>query len=98
MLERLDNYDWEAAFGYAPFDREDVVDIIAAEEGANAEDNWIGVFKLAEGTFGWLSAWCDYTGWDCQAGGESHVCDTLDDLLRGFVGEQDAKRLGLEMP
>lgn len=98
MLDQLNTYDWREAFGFASFDREDVVEIVACEEGENDGDNWIGVFKLANGTFGWLSAWCDYTGWDCQSGGESHVCDTLEDLMRGFVGEQNAKRLGLEMP
>jgi hypothetical protein len=78
MPERLNNYDWEEAFGYAgkpdpipgfdgsaaSFAREDVVAIHAIDDGANDGDEWIGVFELADGRFACLRAGCDYTGWD----------------------------------
>jgi hypothetical protein len=35
MISTLDTYDWENAFYYASFDREDVIEIIACEEGEN---------------------------------------------------------------
>jgi hypothetical protein len=93
----VDDYDWKEAFEYADFLITDVVEIIAMEEGDNDGDDWIGVFKLSNGQFAWLSAGCDYTGWDCQATGDSAICNTLDELLRGYVGEQNAKRLGLSL-
>lgn len=45
------------------FDREDVEEILYIEEGENDGDSWIGVFRLKDGRFACLRAWCDYTGW-----------------------------------
>jgi hypothetical protein len=88
MLEQLNDYDWEEAFGFAnggnqtynsgvpyaipsnefidttPFDREDVIEIIAIDNGKNDESNWVGVFKLKDGRYASVNAGCDYTGWD----------------------------------
>lgn len=44
--------------------RTDVVEIIAAVNGQNDEDEWLGVFRLKDGRFLVASGWCDYTGWD----------------------------------
>jgi len=78
MLERLNTYNWEEAFrcaqhlveptpGFkgskAPFYREDVERIILIAEGANDGDPWVGAFKLDDGRYGVVRAWCDYTGW-----------------------------------
>jgi len=74
---RLDNYDWAAAFEYADpdqavpglgvstesFCREDVEEILYIDDGFNDGDDWIGVFRLRDGRFARLSAWCDYSGW-----------------------------------
>lgn len=48
----------------AEFTREDVVSIIAIEDGENDEASWIAVFELHDGRFAYLEAGCDYTGWD----------------------------------
>ena len=45
------------------FTREDVEEIIALEEGENDGEAWVAVFKLKDGRFACLRAWCDYTGW-----------------------------------
>lgn len=78
MLKELNNYDWEEAFKYADkpdecppnsdvpldgFTREDVRRIIRMEEGCNDGDPWIGVFRLKDKRYAFLSAGCDYTGW-----------------------------------
>ena len=44
--------------------REDVVEIIAIDDGENDECNWLGLFKMKDGRYLALSAGCDYTGWD----------------------------------
>lgn len=85
-----------------PFQRVDVAEVIATSDGENDGANWVGVFRLKDGRFAFLSAGCDYTGWDCQSGGHaivSHDLDHLrqfglDDTARGrlvFPGEQSAE-------
>lgn len=96
MLKELDDYDWEEAFEYAEFDREDVAEIIYLIEGENDGDEWCGVFKLNNGKYGTLHAGCDYTGWDCQAGGDSYVADDLRTAILGGLDEYDRKRLGID--
>lgn len=64
MLETLCDYDWREAHTYATWEREDVAEIIHLEVGENDEAAWIALFKLGNGKFAGLNAWCDYTGWD----------------------------------
>lgn len=112
LPEKIRGYDWYQAFAYADdpvavtgahvstasFDRADVKEVIATSEGEHDGANWVGVFELRDGRFASLSAGCDYTGWDCQAGGDSHVAGTREDIIKfGLdVGERD--RLGLLLP
>jgi hypothetical protein len=93
-----ENYDWREAFRYASFEFDDVASIIATDEGENDGRNWLAVGTLKDGQFFILSAGCDYTGWDCQAGGQSEVADTLDNLIRWRLGEEDRERLGFKLP
>lgn len=44
--------------------RSDVAEIIAAVNGENDGDEWIGVFRLNDGRYLAASGSCDYTGWD----------------------------------
>lgn len=76
---RLDTYDWEHIFNeYArpdrcvpddtttptdPFTREDVETIFGLLEGDNDGPSWVGVFKLKDGRYAYLTGSCDYTGW-----------------------------------
>ena len=87
--ERINDYNWEAAFSFAcgqpragccsfatpepilglavpatPFDREDVEEVIAAEDGIHDEKSWLGIFRLRDARFALVAAGCDYTGWD----------------------------------
>lgn len=94
-----DAYDWGRAFGYAEdFTIDDVAMVYAKAEGSNDGDPWITVVLLNDGRWAWLTAWCDYEGWDCQAGGESHTRESLADLMLGYVGDENAARMGLDMP
>jgi hypothetical protein len=79
LEELRDDYSWGEAFncamrdellgveGYAgslaPFTIEDVECVIAAVEGENDESSWVGVFRLRDGRYAYVTAWCDYTGW-----------------------------------
>jgi hypothetical protein len=46
------------------FCRKDVKNIVAMEEGEHDGANWRIVGELWDGRYFWLSAGCDYTGWD----------------------------------
>lgn len=94
--EKLSGYDWDAAFEYANpsrvigdtevsaerFYREDVEYVYGAREGENDGDEWLVYGKLRDGRYFYLSAWCDYTGWGCQEGGESFVSSDYHMLIR----------------
>lgn len=78
-----------------PASRSDVAEIIAAVNGENDGQDWLGVFLLKDGRYLVASGGCDYTGWDCQASNNLTVCATLEDVLQfGLTGGERA-RLGL---
>ena len=92
------DYDWTEAFGFADFGITDVNEIIAISEGENDGEPWIGVFKLNNGRFAFLTAWCDYTGWDCQSGGDSYQNDSLASLIRWDMNSSARRRLNMALP
>lgn len=101
------SYDWQASFacafygssGYSvgeddlashPIDQ--VIEIIAMEEGENDGNNWIGIFRLKDERYIYLIAGCDYTGWGCQEGGSYIEKPTLKEILSKLVLDQDARK------
>lgn len=68
--------------------------VMASADGENDEANWLAIFKLADGRYAFLSAGCDYTGWDCSASGSLQYAETLAELCRMCLGEDDRQRLG----
>ena len=110
MLKELEGYDWEQAFLYASgdpvvgaecaqgsFNREDVAELIGIVEGENDGDNWVCAGRLNDGRWFCLSAGCDYTGWDCQAGGAASVADDRESLIRFGMSEEERSRLGVKL-
>ncbi len=93
--DALSNYDWEEALNYADFSLDEIKNIIALDEGYNDGDSWLLVVELDDGKFGYLSAWCDYTGWDCQAGGSSGIRNTLEELQRWEMDSRSRRRLNM---
>jgi hypothetical protein len=75
------------------FTRDDVVEILVMSDGENDGPSWLGVFRLRDGRFAFLSASCDYTGWDCQAGGAAVVALDLTHLIAFGMGDYDRARL-----
>ena len=72
----------------------DIVEIIASSDGEKDERSWIGAFRLTDGRFLMVRASCDYTGWDCQAGGDSEVADSIENLVRWSMDDEERERLG----
>lgn len=108
---RIADGDWEEAFVYARtaepvigsaakaggFTLEDVAEVISTSDGENDGPEWLGVFRLRDGRFAFLSAGCDYTGWDCQAGGTAVVASDLAELVRFGITQPDRERLSLTL-
>lgn len=105
------DYDWTEAISVAsgsinavqgsscstaPFTIDDVVEILAAREGYNDGDPWLCIVKLVDGRYAFVSAGCDYTGWDCQAGGCAFVSDDWWALIWHGLGEGDRADLGFD--
>jgi hypothetical protein len=95
--KRIRDDDWKQAFGFAPFTREEVSEVIAAEDGENDGDNWVGIFRLKDGRIGYLTAGCDYTGWDCQADGHGDTRRTLVEVVRELCEDDDRRRLKIAL-
>lgn len=93
----LNDYNWQEAFNYGP-NPEDVAEIIATDEGYNDGDRWLAVGRMKDGRYFFLSAGCDYTGWDCQAWGDCEYAHSLPDLIRWRLGDADRSRLGYTLP
>ena len=84
----------EAKIGFVRL--EDIEELLGSVDGERDGLPWIAVVKLKNGFYLAVSAGCDYTGWDCHAGGSSWVASTLDLLLQG--GVSDNERVRLEVP
>ena len=94
------SYDWPEAFKVSsgpPFSLDDVAFVVASAEGANDEAAWIAVFALNDGRYAAIDASCDYTGWDCQAGGSRYVGATLADVVRFGLTDDGRRRLGFDV-
>lgn len=106
---RIKTYDWVEAFKYAtPTDvrtrkvtqqrgREDVAEVLALEDGDNDGPDWIGLFRMTDGKFMVLRAWCDYTGWGCQESGSADIADTLADVVAGGLTRDERHRLAEQL-
>jgi hypothetical protein len=78
----------------SPASRSDVKEIIAAVNGENDGEEWIGVFLLNDGRYLIAQGGCCYTGWDCQAGNSMSVAKNMEDVLRYGLTDQEKGRLG----
>lgn len=88
--------DWKFGWAKEPFDREDVRKIIALDEGENDGAEWVIVGQLRNGYYFSLFAWCDYTGWDCQAGGEAFIATSRNHILTYGLTDKHRERLGFD--
>lgn len=107
LAEMRDDYDWQEAFGFAGkisvvlgetvgadgFGLDDIDAVLAADAGANDEARWVAIFRLRDGRFAYLTAGCDYTGWDCQSWGQAFVAGSLEKLWQLGVDQDEKPRL-----
>jgi hypothetical protein len=60
---------------------DNIVEFYWLHEGHNDEDAWQLLCKLDNGNFAFYTAWCDYTGFDCQGGMKLIVSKDLKSLF-----------------
>ena len=61
------DYDLEQVLVLAGVPRDSIKDILAAVYGENDGADWHYIVVFKDGSYGYLTGGCDYTGWDCQA-------------------------------
>ncbi len=90
---RKPDYDLEEYLRYNEdiYKLEDIANIHAEVPGHNDEDYWYWIIELMDGRFVITGAWCDYTGWDCQSGGDSHIAASAEDAAM-LAPEQSCDR------
>jgi hypothetical protein len=82
----------------SPFGREDVEEIAGISEGENDEEDWRIYGRLKDGRWFYLEAWCDYTGWDCRAGGHVKIARTREECERYALTDRARQKFGLPTP
>jgi hypothetical protein len=100
--------DWQCAFWEAFYHNyqwgnsddhpiNSVEEILAYSDGENEGPDWIGVFYMGEPylKYAIVAAGCDYTGWDCQAGGAVEFYEDVNHAVSKFALTNDMReRLG----
>ena len=81
-----------------PITREDVVELGAMSEGENDEQSWMCYGRVLDGRWFYLEAWCDYTGWDCQAGGSVTFAATREECERFALTDEARQRMNVSLP
>ncbi len=68
-------------FMSAYFCMEDVVQVVAREDGTSNPDSWLAVVRLVDGRFVYLNAWYEYIKWgDSRVEADAVIAQTLEDL------------------
>lgn len=112
MSEEGYAYDWKAAFaeglqdvsacegfaGSIKIGDDEIKAVYRASEGANDERSWLCVGELRDGRWFYLEASCDYTGWDCQAGGRIIIGADEAQVRQFACGDEARERLYGETP
>lgn len=97
-MVNLDEYDWAQALVVAGVSRDEILHILGHRIGQGDGDSWMLLFVTPAGKFGVLTAWCDYTGWDCQSGGSVKYANTLKEAQTMLLTSDERRALGCPLP
>jgi len=95
--ERTLTYRNDETLSQEPFTREDVELIFGMSEGENDGPAWLIWGQLKDNRYFYIEAGCDYTGWDCQAGGSCVFSKDLEDMKKFGLTEEGRERLGVTL-
>lgn len=108
--ELLNNSDWQnilsvldeihrvhgATCSRDSFTIEDVKSVVALANGvSDYEKDWLGVFALRDGRFVFIAGGCCYTGREAAGEARAFVSESLPQLIRHGLGEEERFRLNL---
>jgi hypothetical protein len=65
---------------------------IWGEEGENDFVDWILLCKLSNGKYAYYTAWCDYTGFDCQGGMKLYISSKLKTLVKMAMDDKNRSK------
>jgi hypothetical protein len=75
----------------------DIEIVLAYDEGENDGENWIFIFKAYDGRYAFMSAGCDYTGFDCRAFfSGSNISYSLSNLINFGLDDNERSRLNAD--
>ena len=86
-------YDSADDLSIDPLVFDDIEELLASVNGENDGEDWSCIVKMKDGRFAFVTAGCDYTGWDCQAGGRSFVAASLEELRFYCLSAREQERL-----
>lgn len=93
-------YDGDSDFGYAlaeaGVDPKEIEEVVRYHEGERDYEPWFIVMRMSDGQWCHVTAWCDYTGWDCRAGGEAFYASSEAELVRTKLTQEARRCLGYE--
>ena len=98
-VERRIDYDLSAAIEFAMTDTkgfrlEDVAYVLAYLQGENDGPDFHWIIAMKDHTYAYVTGGCDYTGWDCQAGGSVEMFVSLREALSAAEKESiDIRKL-----
>lgn len=68
-----------------------IKEYIWGEEGGHDEGEWNLLAKLKNGKYIFFTAWCDYTGFDCQSGIKLYVAKDIVTLVDKAMDKNQRK-------
>jgi NADH:ubiquinone oxidoreductase subunit E len=91
-------YDWvlQEAASLAKVNLDEVEEVVRYYEGYNESEDWLWVLKMKDGQWCHIAGWCDYTGWDCQAGAEAFYAPAERQLASLHITAESRRKLGYE--
>jgi hypothetical protein len=97
MIATVCKSAWRYSY-WMPVPLEDVAEVIAEDvvKGEMREEEIVGLFKLKDGRFLYVTGGCDTSGWECQAHASGEIRDTLLALVRECCTDDDRRRLKIE--
>jgi hypothetical protein len=87
--------DWHYVMQYGP-DVEEVAEVVRFHDGERDYESWYLVLRMKDGRWCHVTAWCDYTGWGCQEGGDHYFASTEEELVRTCLDQSARRTLGYE--
>lgn len=97
MVDRRIDYDLQSNYDYnlggGPFLLTEIAYVLAAVMGENDGPSYHWICAMKDHTYAYVSGSCDYTGWDCQSGGEVEILPTLKMAIDKLPEVDDSRKI-----